>query len=267
MLVSIGVRFPVYSLISPCQTGSLVVSHISSAVATWSTLIVLLSIHLAMNHAAVRAVSMHSLNRQRANIVLSNYLDHDKVLTPEEVSKEERIFEWDGVFRWRGSHALAKAKIGVPLQSLLISLSAGHRVTGSIRDAKVQLKNLATAYREEQYLLWYDGVQQTAYIVLKEEVSPASQLKAWTHGLWIAHRLDGKYAISAKTKDDSTAMLKLIESTLVDLSKRWIECLERLKAAGWDIEIANLETASGTRLRLNAGIPHAGQSLQRHIGD
>ncbi|TKA67954.1 hypothetical protein B0A49_07548 [Cryomyces minteri] len=79
--------------------GSLVVSWVSSPLATWSTLLLLLSIHLATNHAAVRAVSMRTLNRQRANLVFSHLIEDDEVLTPEEVSKKERIFDWDGVLK------------------------------------------------------------------------------------------------------------------------------------------------------------------------
>lgn len=59
-----GYLSPEQQLTRP-QAGSLVVSYVSSPLATWSCLVLLLSIHLAMNRAAVKSVSMHSLNRQR----------------------------------------------------------------------------------------------------------------------------------------------------------------------------------------------------------
>ena len=240
----------IHRLVTVFKAGSLVVAHVSSPFATWSTLILLLSIHISMNHAAVRAVSMHTLNRQRANIVLSNLLAHDKVLKPEEVSRQERIFELDGVLRWKGSKVLGHAKIGVTLGSLATTLVPRHNVTGSILTV-MDMAKLADVYRHEEYLLWYDSASRIAYIVLKEGASPTSQLKAWTHALWIAHR----HATIQATGDvlDMIAILRLVEATLKDLSSRWSGCLERLKTSGWDIEVANLETTSGTRIQIRAG--------------
>ncbi|KAB8288866.1 hypothetical protein EYC80_010769 [Monilinia laxa] len=54
--------------------GTFVVSKISSQTATWIALITLLSIHLGTNYLAVRSVTMRTLNRQRANLVLSPFL-------------------------------------------------------------------------------------------------------------------------------------------------------------------------------------------------
>ena len=228
------------------QAGTVVVSYVSTAMATWSCLVLLLSIHLTINRAAVRAVSMHSLNRQRANIVFSTFLDQDKVLTPEDVSDQERIFEWDGVLRWRGSSPIAKSKIGIPLQSLMSSWEPAHASTGSIRDTDLLLTKLVKVFSLEEYLLWYDVSNKVTLIVLKDGASSKSQMKAWALGLWVAHRFNQRDAISASV-DES---LDLLESTLMDLSKRWDDCIGRLEAAGWDVGVANLETTSGTRIRL-----------------
>ncbi|KAA6410511.1 MAG: hypothetical protein FRX48_05933 [Lasallia pustulata] len=231
--------------------GTLVVAHASSQFATWATLMLLLSIHIAMNHAAVRAVSLHTLNRQRANIVLSNFLaNNGEVLTPDEVSSQERIFELDGVLRWKGSKVLGRAKIGVSLAST--SLASRHGMTGDRRIGTVMdMAKLADVYRHEEYMLWYEAVSRTAYIVLKVGASPTSQLKAWTHALWTAHR----HAAVQATGDalDQMAASRLTEATLKDLSLQWSGCLERLKSSGWDTEVANLETVSGTRIQIHAG--------------
>lgn len=118
------------------QVGSLVVSHIASYTATWIALVTLLTVHLGMNYAAVRAVQMTSLNRQRANIVFSTLLDSDlpsaatdtaapgtaapettaattttptpeanypahwRICTPAQAAKQERIFERGGILKW-----------------------------------------------------------------------------------------------------------------------------------------------------------------------
>ena len=224
------------------------VSVVSSPTATWSCLILLLSIHLATNHAAVKAVSMHSVNRQRANILFSAFWDQNKVLTPEEVSHQERIFEWDGVLRWRSSAPFAKAHIGVSLQTLLNSLAPAHAATSSTRDANMQLKRLLELFGRDMYLLSYDSTRRVAYVVLKEGATPESSFKAWAHALLLSHDLNKLYATSAPTIEIS----ELLQSTLVDLTKYWDGFLKQLSTAGWDIGVANLETTSGTRLRLNA---------------
>jgi len=140
--------------------GSIVVSHVTSRLATWATLLFLLSIHLWTNYRAVRAVSMRTLNRQRANIVFSSYLqslrdggpyeerrkfwhkteqrvERDDMKynlpSPKEVSIKERIFELDGVMRWQGSVIMGHCALGVPLKDVLDTVrpSARHPTTGS----------------------------------------------------------------------------------------------------------------------------------------
>ena len=198
-----------------------------------------------MNHAAVRAVSMHSLNRQRANIVFSVFWDENRILIPEEVSQQERIFEWDGVLRWRDSAPLAKACIGVPLQSLLRSFSPAHTITSSTRDASPELEKLFQMFDHEMYLLWYDSTHQVARLVMKENSTPMALLKAWANALLLAHRLDRRHATSASATD----ILDELSSTLTNLNERWPTFVDQISSAGWEVGMVNLETASGTRLR------------------
>ena len=201
-----------------------------------------------MNYAAVRAVSLHSLNRQRANIVLSNLLIDSRVMTPEEVSSQERIFDWDGVLRWRGSLPFAKATVGVPLLSLLKTLAPAHIVTGAMRDGDLILERLVEIYSQEDFLVWYDSPKRMAYIVLKDQAAAKAQLKAWALALWGAHRFGKQYATGANTEN----LLQLLEVTLRDISIQWGDSVERMRAAGWDVDIANLETSSGSRIHVTA---------------
>ncbi len=115
----------------------MVVSHVTGFTTTWIALLTLLALHLSLNYAAVRAVQMTSLNRQRANIVLSSLFESDaklslsletqsspnaakspfaqtnpqsktpqvsqgtyKILTPAQVASQERIFHRDGALQW-----------------------------------------------------------------------------------------------------------------------------------------------------------------------
>ncbi|EDU47148.1 hypothetical protein PTRG_04310 [Pyrenophora tritici-repentis Pt-1C-BFP] len=129
--------------------GSLVVSQITSPLATWGTLILLLTIHLATNYAAVRAVNMHCLNRQRANILFSNMFQHGLVLSPRDVSQRERVFERGGVLRWSDDKVLGRCSIGVPLQRLLNRLGTPHQQTGSLTLKSMQISDLLEVFANE----------------------------------------------------------------------------------------------------------------------
>ncbi|KAL8807686.1 MAG: hypothetical protein Q9223_004253 [Gallowayella weberi] len=243
----------VISLMGMLVYHRVVVSYVSSPMTTWTCLILLLSIHLAMNRAAVRAVSMHSLNRQRANLVFSTYLGLGKMLDPKEVSLQERIFEWDGVLRWRGSSPFAAAKIGHHLRALLASLGPVQSRTGGIRDAEAtsRLTKLIHVYQQEDFLVWYDTPQRLGHIILKEGAAARSQLKAWALILCIAHRRH------AAGEGDATSAgfepnLALHRTTLQQVSSWWAGCVEQLQSAGWEVDTASLETRSGSRIHLDA---------------
>lgn len=191
---------------------------------------------------------MQNLNRQRANIVLSTFFDSGTVLRPDEVSNQERIFEWDGVLRWKGSAPMAKAKIGGPLQEMISSIGPTHRITGASREAgSVLLFRLFQIYAKEEYLLWYSLSDRTVYLVLKEQISVRSQLKAWAQALVLVHQLSAQQLTTRATEK----VLESVESSLLEVSDRWPACMERLKAAGWDLGIASLETASGSRIKVD----------------
>ncbi|KAI4272009.1 MAG: hypothetical protein L6R38_006715 [Xanthoria sp. 2 TBL-2021] len=232
--------------------GSVVVSYVSSPITTWTCLVLLLSIHLAMNWAAVRAVTMHSLNRQRANLVTSTYLDQDRIMSPKEVSMQERIFEWDGVLRWRSSSPFAAARIGLSLRDILASLAPAHERTGSIRDTEARLTRLIRLYSQEEFLVWYDAPQRLGHITLKEGAAAESQLKAWALVLWIGHRHHAAGADATSAVFETS--LEVHRRTLQELSLQWSDYTSRLRSAGWDLDIASLETTSGSRIRLNASI-------------
>ncbi|KAF2656811.1 DUF647-domain-containing protein, partial [Lophiostoma macrostomum CBS 122681] len=227
--------------------GSVVVSWISSPMATWSTLIALLSIHLAMNYAAVTAVSMQTLNRQRANIVLSRVLQNGQVLRPNDVSKQERVFERDGVLRWADDHRLGHCSIGVTLGSLMRSLGPQHGRTGSVDMQTIKLSELMLVFRDEAYILWFDRSksQFEAMIALKQDCTPVDQLKAWAHALVLAQRLRSRAKASPREKDDG---LEDLRSSLDEVRRTFDTLVEGLKGAGWDLEIAALETRAGTRV-------------------
>lgn len=194
---------------------------------------------------------MHTLNRQRANIVFSTMVARSRVLKPVEVAARERIFERDGALRWEGTQVIATARIGVTLGELVAHLGSSQSVTRSIGDPSIDLERLVELYDQEDYIAWYDSSSRTAVIVLKEGAKPTSQLKSWAHVLLTAHNLAGGDATSAASTEEAT--LQQLKATLTTLSDDWDQHLTSLKAAGWDLDNASLETTSSSRIHLQGG--------------
>ncbi|KAI9734720.1 MAG: hypothetical protein M1818_006707 [Claussenomyces sp. TS43310] len=238
--------------------GSLVVSRIASTLATWVSLIFLLSIHLATNYLAVRAVSMRTLNRQRANIVFTTYLvrrgsNHsappsikDCLPDPDEVSQLERIFERDGVLRWNGM-VVARCSIGVPFKDLLDILAAPNSQTGSYKESTVIVDDILAFFDNEDYIIWYDATREQFIIVLKASADTRAQLKSWLHVLLFWMKLEEGKMRRCKEPDRLLSCLSAIRK---DIQDWWDEILPMMVEKGWDVENGALETRSGTRIQV-----------------
>ncbi|KAK7208420.1 vitamin B6 photo-protection and homoeostasis-domain-containing protein [Myxozyma melibiosi] len=111
--------------------GAIIVPYVNTDIQIWTTLLLLITVHLTTNYWAVTSVVMDTLNRQRVNIVFaylmdqtsplmleSDLLDHQsvlpsRILSPKEVVKQERVLERDGLLRWgSGNTILGHASIG-----------------------------------------------------------------------------------------------------------------------------------------------------------
>jgi hypothetical protein len=233
-----------------------VVSHISSALATWTTLLFLLLVHLATNYFAVTAVSMRTLNRQRANIMLSTLLESNKVLTPRDVSKSERVFEKDGVLRWADDHIIGHCRIGVSMSELLRALHGKkHEKTAALELRHVGLEELVAVYANEAYILWFASPTSQALIVLKENCSANDQLRAWMHALLLAQRQRQRQRVRVGRKpqpppdlnDESRVGLTELRATLEEVRRIFDKFEEDFVEAGWDLKVAALETRTRTR--------------------
>ncbi|KAK8134150.1 hypothetical protein PG984_006162 [Apiospora sp. TS-2023a] len=74
--------------------GSLFVHVVEGRQAVWCWMLILIGIHLWTNYKAVCSVQMHTLNRQRASIVIHEYRKSGTVLRPEQVAQRESILFW-----------------------------------------------------------------------------------------------------------------------------------------------------------------------------
>lgn len=237
--------------------GSLVVSRISSQWATWTAMIALLAIHLGTNYLAVRSVSMRTLNRQRANLVFSNYLDqliefdgqaksngNITFPTPEEISIQEKIFERDGVLRWKGGQVLGYCEIGVELRRILNVLKPANKTTGSHSTASPDVERLLDIFSGESYLMWPDVSRKTFLIVLKDSSNTRTQLQAWMHALLFVKQL-GRIA------EEEEPLMDALARTLRDVNvfTNAFDVYGELQKVGWDVETGTVETRSGTRIK------------------
>ena len=229
--------------------------YITTRFETWTALVFLLSIHLGTNYAAVRAVRMRTLNRQRSNILLSAILNENQVLSPAEVSKRERIFEWDGALRWQSEHSsriLGSCRIGVSLHELHNLFSS------SVSDEKADLTRLLDIFEDEGYLLWLDRDSKRAAIVLKSQATPACQLKAWWHALLLSKESASRQAkycadkAAEKEPCSTVSMRSLLKETLEVISDVFNRTKDHLQPAGWDVDTSSLETSLGRRVEIPA---------------
>ncbi|KAF3906986.1 hypothetical protein ABW21_db0204732 [Orbilia brochopaga] len=234
--------------------GSLVISSVTSKAATWTTMLLLIFVHLWTNYRAVKAVTMVTLNRQRANFVMSTFLETGVILTPRDVARQERIFERDGVLRWYNSDRLGWAFIGTKLSTIITpNVAVGENLS---------LANIAKACSGEQYLLWlgnnHGGRSRDTHvrICLESGCSPASQLKAWMHGLLSAKMLSSKRSRAVAASD---ALQTLVDAKC-QIDKTFDEFLQRLAEAGWNPEDPQLETSPGYRYERTEARRVAGQN-------
>lgn len=176
--------------------GSLFIRVVTRPAAVWSWMILLVGLHLWTNYQAVRSVQMRSLNRQRATIVVKEFLRSKKVMAPADVAQRERILTWK-------------------LSGAPIAYARSPPLSGEI-DVDDLKRHAAHRY----VLTW----QTTSYkIFLKENAVPADALKAWC-----------------------AALAGPADMQRLEADGFW----EKLTHAGWNLNIAALETGPAIRIRV-----------------
>nr|POE69040.1 isoform 2 of protein root uvb sensitive 3 [Quercus suber] len=233
--------------------GSVVVTYITTPMATWTTLIMLLAIHLETNRRAVRAVSMRTLSRQRATIVF-HQLAQGIVPTPENVSRREKIFEQDGVLRNRSDEPLGHATFGASLTPLLVVASEQQNpTTGSmmLQESKL-LHRLFAVFEDEEFIIWYperppqDMVLQNLQIVLKKDAAARDVLVAWWSAL--AFTMAGQRT----PFPEGDAALNALRLAVKHTRALYTKYEGKLGELGWDLDAGAIETRSSLRIEIGA---------------
>ena len=206
---------------------------------------ILLCLHLYLNYAAVRAVCMRTLNRQRVNIVFSHLLDTGEILGPREVSSRERVFERDGALRWNQS-VIGLGLIGVDSSAVLRFVAQEHHGTKSLRDFDIDILEWKNVFKDCGYLLWFDLKTQSALMLLKLGASARDQLEAWVHGLVMAKQVHE----SSSNPSHAADIVGGLRSTRTAVKEIFAKHAAALESAGWNLQGSTLETRGGIRVEL-----------------
>ncbi|KAL1968860.1 hypothetical protein VTN77DRAFT_1221 [Rasamsonia byssochlamydoides] len=187
---------------------------------------------------------------------------------------------------WSTSAKLGYCRIGVSLRELLSllqepppsSLFSMSRPAASINtdSSLLLLRRLTELFASEAYLLFFSSARTRtatnlrAAIILKQGCTPVLQLKAWAHALLAARVLSLSSSSSSKNQrrkqkrknqapsvtegsdDNKQHILNVVAHTLSFLNENALfeQYARELTAAGWDLDIAALETRPGRRIQI-----------------
>lgn len=231
--------------------GSVVISYITEPTAAWTALIVLLAIHLETNRRAVRAVTMQTLNRQRATLVF-HHLQRGHVPTPVEIASQERIFERDGVLRDDHDRIIGHCAVGASTERLLKAVSGAQTSTKAFPSQGPALQSVLSTYEKTPYILWQDKKsspgRSSLFIVLKKGVTNPEMITAW----WQALAVASANSIKKTARPDQYAELEMMNSTRHQAAGLLKQYESALKEKGWDLECGALETVSASRIAIEA---------------
>ncbi|KAF7189423.1 RUS1 family protein-like [Pseudocercospora fuligena] len=234
------------------MAGSLVISWITTPIATWTALIVLLSIHLETNRRAVRAVKMRTLTRQRATLVY-HQLQQNKTPTPDFVANQERIFERDGVLRNAKAEVLGFCAVGVPLARLLNSIGEQHSQTRSSSLASNKFTQILDLYQSSAFILWSDkssrSKRSSLFIVVKKNAVARDLILAWWQAVIFAELASSEPSPDEKA-DGFDQLLKRFSRSLNSAKDLLEKHKSKLKAAGWNLELGAIQTMAATTVTI-----------------
>ena len=223
-------------------------------------------VHLATNYAAVRCVMMRTLNRQRTNIVMSQFEETGQIMTPKQVSERERVLERNGVLRWRDGAVLGFGVVGVRFATVLTSLGAewDDEADEKFRnDAGWRVGELAKVFRMQKYILWptsaaANRIGHRIDICLKTSANAEDQVKAWSHALILAKSLSGS-GLGGEQKGGRKMVpaigfhgkMAVVNATMEQIDGSFPGVVASLRSKGWDLETPCIETTSGFRIAVD----------------
>lgn len=208
--------------------GTVVVKLVEDRTTVFYLMISLVFVHLLMNYLGVRAVTLQTLNRQRATILYQQWLQTGRVASPAEVaSKEAMVFWWPVLKNRRGAFT------GIAY----FAKSYAAAVEG-VSDADIL-----------QYPRFWLAVQRHRQvdirILMKEGAEPFDAVEAWIEAMELA-RKGGSFQGSIT----NVSSLKR-ERPQEPQYQTWASQMRvRIEEAGWDLSNASFETTAPVRIRV-----------------
>ncbi|KAL2858645.1 vitamin B6 photo-protection and homoeostasis-domain-containing protein [Aspergillus pseudodeflectus] len=207
---------------------------------------------------------------------------HLQIPSPAQVSRRERIFEASGTLKWypcslreqeerpAKPEILGSCQIGVSPRKFLSSPSSISTSHGSLTTS-LPVAALTSLFNNEDYILIFTPMalcpmlKPTAKILLKQNATPKTHLKAWMHALLAARLLARSYSTPAPSKQDgkkrdesfaeTETALSLLERALrfLNESSRFEGYIGALGDKGWEVDVEGggvsaLETRVGRRV-------------------
>jgi hypothetical protein len=236
-------------------TGTALIPFLTTPFQTWTALLFLLFIHLSTNHRAVRAVSLRTLNRQRASILFELFNTHSPphsnssipeisfptiLPTPTELSRCESIIHPrpSSLHVYTLTPPLAAGELyrrhpevyaRTPASASFVPISA----------LASHLPILLPIFAAEDYILSFDARTLHARIALKLFATPRTALKAWLCARECALAAAGGVWSEEKMRE-----------CVKSVAASWEGIVGGLVEAGWNVDVNDLETRKGTRFQL-----------------
>lgn len=222
--------------------GTLLVKLVEGKRAVWCWMILLVGVHLFTNYSGVRAVKMRTLNRQRATIVIREWLATNTILTPHDVALRESIlFNTRGNMSSKGGQYTGTSDFG------------GYGALKNHREWGADLYEFET---EDYYLsVWNHARSFSMRIAIKDGNRSANDpLMAWFDAVAYAYRFDtavlqqfsGADSYEKEVPGDYPGRSG---TGAVDRETK-LAVLAALKEKGWEIENHALETRTPVRVRV-----------------
>jgi len=154
--------------------GMITTALISNPIVTWLAFVIFTFLHLFCNYQAVTSICLHTLNRQRAAIIITHFSTDESILSPDIVSKKfEKIFDFVWLKKINDTFTIDYAnniKIALPIVQLL--------------DCDVNaVEKILDKYKRESYILTVDG--KLISIFLSEHAQPKDILKSYFQAIYI----------------------------------------------------------------------------------
>ncbi|KDR76506.1 hypothetical protein GALMADRAFT_210481 [Galerina marginata CBS 339.88] len=225
--------------------GTLIVPYLSTSWTTYTSLFILVGLHLGINYFGVRGLVLRSLNRQRLGIawLLYQQSSTSKVPTPSRVADMEGIFGHPAVIRdVQANQVIGHCTIGSSFSQVLR------------QPCPPEVLDL---FNRQRYIIWFDHrcvreqlgstKRQTLHgltrlhIFLKEGYTGDDQLRAWVHAVEVCRSRASASRESTRGELEAREILQMADETV---TKQLTKFVTEMQAAGWNTDECAIMTGS-----------------------